>query len=103
MGENHFTSATLAVYSLNLLLSGMAFTILQMTIVRQQGEGSLVAAAVGSDQKGKLSLVAYLVAIPVAFVSAWISGALCIGVALMWLVPDQRIERVLGEHDATSR
>jgi uncharacterized membrane protein len=69
--------------------------ILQCTIIIQQGRGSLLAAAVGSDCKGKISPVLYFIAIPLAFVSPWISTGLYVFVDLMWLVPDRRIERVL--------
>jgi TMEM175 potassium channel family protein len=93
MGENHFAPLPTAVYGAVLLMAGLAYTILQSTIIAQQGPGSKLAAAVGNDVKGKLSAALYAVAIPLAFVHQWISDAIYVLVALMWLVPDPRIER----------
>jgi len=92
MGENHFAPLPTAVYGAVLLCAAIAYTVLQTTIVRHPGAGSKLAAAVGSDLKGKLSIVFYALAIPAAFVNQWISDALYVIVALMWLVPDRRIE-----------
>jgi uncharacterized membrane protein len=92
MGENHFASEPTAVYGVVLLMAAVAYTILQRALVAHHGKDSLLATAVGDDRKGRLSLLAYLAAIPLAFVEQWISDALYIVVALMWLVPDQRIE-----------
>lgn len=91
-GENHFASAPMALYGVVLLFAAIAYTILQSVIVKENGENSLLAEAVGKDLKGKISLVFYILAIPSAFISPWISGALYILVALIWLVPDKRIE-----------
>jgi uncharacterized membrane protein len=99
IGENHFAPWPMATYGVVLLMAAIAYWILQREIIKLEGPHSLVATAVGSDLKGKLSPVAYLIAIPAAFVSVWISGALYVGVALMWLLPDRRIERVLSAHD----
>jgi len=96
MGENHFAPLPTAVYGGVLLFSAIAYTILTVTIVKHHGAYSKLAAAVGRDRKGKLSLVMYAVAIPLAFVNEWISDALYIAVALIWLVPDRRIERLLA-------
>ncbi len=95
MGENRFAPAPTAVYGVVLLMSAVAYMILQRTILSAEGGRSLLAKALGSDLKGKLSPVAYVIAIPAAFVSQWISGALYVVVALVWLVPDRRIERVV--------
>ena len=95
VGENHFAPTPSALYGVVLLLAAIAYYILQGTIIRSEGPGSLLAAAIGRDLKGKLSPVIYLVAIPAAFVEPWISLAAYVLVALMWLVPDRRIERVL--------
>jgi uncharacterized membrane protein len=95
VGENHLASVPTAVYGFVLLMAGIAYYILQRTIIAQQGHGSLLAAAVGKDTKGKISPVLYTVAIPLSFVSPWISHTLYVTVALIWLVPDPRIERVL--------
>jgi uncharacterized membrane protein len=93
MGENHFAPAPTSLYGVVLLMAAIAYWILQRTIIVAQGPGSALAAAVGSDFKGKLSPVLYAIAIPGAFLSPWIAGGLYAFVALMWLVPDRRIER----------
>ena len=101
MGENHLGEndppTPTAVYGFVLLMAAIAYYILQRAIIKQQGRDSLLAAAIGKDWKGKLSPVCYLAAIPLAFVSVWISNGLFIFVAILWLVPDRRIERVSGE------
>ena len=99
VGENHRAPTPTAIYGFVLLMAAVAYYILQRAIVVQQGHGSLLAAAIGKDWKGKLSPVLYLAAIPLAFVSPWISNGLFILVALMWLVPDRRIERVLAKRE----
>jgi len=96
MGENHFAPLPTALYGVVLLMSAIAYWLLQQCIVAANGDQSLLARAIGSDWKGKLSPLAYLAAIPLAFVNAWISCALYVGVALIWLVPDRRIERRLA-------
>ena len=95
MGENHLASTPTAAYGFVLLMAAIAYYILQHAIIAQQGRDSLLAAAIGRDWKGKLSPVLYLAAIPLAFVSPWIASGLYVFVALLWLVPDRRIERVL--------
>jgi len=95
MGRNHLAPTPTAVYGFVLLMAAVAYYILQRTIIAQQGTNSLLAAAIGKDWKGKLSPVLYLAAIPLAFVDPWISDCLFILVALLWLIPDRRIERVL--------
>jgi uncharacterized membrane protein len=96
MGENHFGAMPTAGYGLVLLLAAIAYYVLQRTIIASQGADSLLARAVGSDWKGKLSPVLYLAAIPTAFWQRSISQAIYVLVALIWLVPDRRIERVLS-------
>ncbi len=96
MGENHFATLPIAVYGINLLACAVAYTILALTIIAHHGPQSELAVAMGKDWKGKVSLLAYVAAIALAFVSPWISGALYIAVALMWLIPDRRITRMLG-------
>ena len=96
MGENHFAPAPTALYGLVLLSASIAYWILQRTIIASQGDSSLLAKAIGSDFKGKLSPILYAIAIPAAFFEQWISGAIYIFVALMWLIPDRRIERILA-------
>ena len=100
MGENHFAPMPTSLYGGVLLMAGIAYTILQTMIMAAEGHDSLVRRAVGSDRKGKLSIVAYAIAIPAAFVSQWIASALYVITALMWLIPDRRIERVLGDRQA---
>ena len=97
MGENHFASLPTAVYGVVLLLAAVAYTILQRVILKHQGPDSRLAAAVGKDRKGKLSLACYVLAIPLAFVHQWISDALYVFVALLWLIPDRRIESKLSD------
>ena len=97
MGENHFAPAPTALYGVVLLMAAIAYWILQRTIMAEHGRDSVLAVAVGSDLKGKLSPLLYLIAIPSAFVHQWIAGALYVLVALMWLVPDRRIERVISK------
>jgi uncharacterized membrane protein len=96
MGGNYFAPAPTAIYGVVLLMAAIAYWILQGTIIAEQGDTSILATAVGSDIKGKVSQLCYAVAIPSAFFHEWISGGLYVFVALMWLVPDRRIERVLN-------
>jgi uncharacterized membrane protein len=97
MGENAFAPVPTAVYGVSLLLPAMAWLILQAAIVRVHGPDSLLAHALGRDRKGKLSLFLYAAAIPLAFVQRWAAGGLFALVALIWLVPDRRIERALTD------
>jgi uncharacterized membrane protein len=96
MGENHFAPLPTAVYGGVMILAAVAYTILQSMIVAQPGANSRLEAAVKKDVKGKLSLALYAVAIPLAFVHQWISDGLYVLVALMWLIPDRRIESKLN-------
>ena len=96
MGENHFAAAPSAVYGVVLLMAAVAYWLLQQTIIAAQGSDSLLRKAVGSDWKGKLSPVIYLIGILAAFLSPQISQGLYVLVALAWLVPDRRIEHVLA-------
>ncbi len=95
MGENHFRPLPVALYGVVLLMSGIAYTILVRVIVKHHGTESTLAKAIGSDFKGKVSLVAYACAIPLAFVNEWISMGLYVAVAALWFVPDRRIESAL--------
>jgi uncharacterized membrane protein len=92
MGENHFEPLPTAVYGCVLFATGLAYNILQRSIVKQPEAGAKLAAAVGRDRKGKLSVLAYALAIPLAFLSPWIADAFYVAVAAMWLIPDRRIE-----------
>ena len=97
MGENHFAAMPTALYGAVLLFAGIAYYVLERTIIRNQGANSRLEAAVGSDRKGMISVVLYAVAIPLAFVNQWIADAIYILVALMWLIPDRRIESLYDE------
>ena len=101
MGENHFAQFPTAVYGVVLLLSAIAYTILQRTIIAEQGPESPLKAAVGSDAKGKLSALMYAAAIPLAFVHQGIAQAIYVLNALIWLVPDRRIEHHIEQQAAT--
>ncbi|MDE3152946.1 MAG: DUF1211 domain-containing protein [Gemmatimonadota bacterium] len=96
MGENHRHALPTAAYGAVLLLCAVAYRILQALLVRAQGPDSLLAKATGRDLKGVLSELAYVAAIPLAFVNPWISDVLFVAVALVWIVPDRRIESRLG-------
>ena len=100
MGENHFASAPAALYGVVLLMAALAYYVLQLKIIAAQGPDSILQKAIGSDWKGKLSPGLYAIAIPIAFWWQWISMGLYILVALLWLIPDRRIERVLSKADA---
>jgi uncharacterized membrane protein len=95
MGENHYAPLPTALYGVVLLLSAISYTILQTLLVAEQGPDSRLARAIGGNEKGKLSLLLYAAAIGLAFVNQWLSDAIYIVVALMWLVPDRRIERLV--------
>ena len=95
MGENQFAAAPTALYGVVMLLAAIAYWILLQSILAVQGPHSVLRAAVGRDFKGKLSPVLYVIAIPAAFIRSWIAGALYVIVALIWLIPDRRIERML--------
>ncbi|MET0395708.1 MAG: TMEM175 family protein [Longimicrobiaceae bacterium] len=96
MGENHFATWPVAVYGLVLCCAGVAYFILAQALIAADGHDSVVAAALGRDVKGKASVGIYLLAIPLAFVQPWAACALYVLVAVIWLVPDRRIERVMG-------
>jgi uncharacterized membrane protein len=96
MGENHFAAAPSAFYGVVLLMASIAYLILQQFIIASQGPDSLLKKAVGNDWKGKISAAIYLIAIPTAFWSQWVSQGLYVLVALVWLVPDRRIENALA-------
>jgi uncharacterized membrane protein len=95
IGENGLATIPTAVYGFVLLMAATAYYILERIIIANEGRDSLVAEAVRRERKGKVSLVLYLAAIPVAFVSPWIAAGLYVFVALLWLIPDPRIERKL--------
>ncbi len=100
MGENHFTAAPTVLYGVVLLMAGIAYYLLQQTIIRAQGEGSLLKKAIGSDWKGKLSPVLYLIAIVATLRSPRVAQAVYVVAALIWLIPDKRIENVMPRKEA---
>lgn len=100
MGENEFTTATVFLYGMVLLMAAISYRILIWLIIKSHRKDSVLAKALGRDAKGNLSPVLYVIGIATAFYSVWISGAIFILVAIMWLVPDRRIERTLKkEHN----
>ena len=100
MGENHFAALPTAFYGIVLLMAAMAFLVLQRAIIAEHGRDSLLAKALGADFKGKLSVLCYAAAIGLSFVNQWFADALYVLVAVMWFVPDRRIERRLMEKKA---
>ncbi len=96
MGVSGFAPHPTALYGMVLMMAGFAYWVLERTIISAEGAGSIVAKAVGQDRKGILSVLIYAVAIPFAFFGHWIAQCLYVLVALIWLVPDRRIERVLS-------
>lgn len=99
MGENDFAAAPTAAYGIVLLLSAIAYYILQTTILALGRQDSALKTALGKDLKGKVSPLCYAIAIPLAFVSRWVSLGLYVVVALMWLIPDRRIEAIFEGTD----
>jgi uncharacterized membrane protein len=95
MGENQFAPLPVALYGGVLLMAGIAYYILSRALIHHHGKDSALAKAVGNDFKGKLSVAIYTVAVPVSFVNRWVAFGIYIAVAVMWLVPDRRIERTL--------
>jgi len=97
--ENHIAPVPTALYGCVLLMAALAYYILQCAIIAKHGRDSLLASAIGRDWKGKLSIVLYLAAIPLSFLHPWMGNAVYVFVALIWLVPDRRIERVLSKNE----
>ena len=95
MGENHFAPWPVAVYGVALLMAAVAYSILVSALLRLHGHDSRLAAALGHDLKGKLSILAYVAAIALSFVERWLAVSLYVVVAVMWLIPDRRIEKTL--------
>ncbi|MDB4965005.1 MAG: hypothetical protein JWN44_694 [Myxococcales bacterium] len=100
MGENYLAPLPTAVYGADLLLAAVAYTLLQNAIIADHGPDSKLAKAVGGDRKGKLSALIYVTAIPLAFYQPWLSAALYVLVAVIWFIPDRRIEKELHHHDS---
>jgi uncharacterized membrane protein len=102
MGENHLATAPVALYGVLLDLCGLAYYILSRTLIAHLGQDSELAVAVGADRKGILSLVIYTVGIVVAFFNTWVAFALYVVVALMWFIPDSRIEHLVSSSERKS-
>jgi len=99
IGESHVAAIPTAIYGFVLLMAAIAYYVLERTIIAKQGRESLLALAVGKDWKAKICLALYLAGIPLAFVSSWIASALYVFAALLWLIPDSRIERELEKRE----
>ena len=96
MGQNHFTAVPTALYGVVLFMAAIAYYLLQHAIIRAQGQDSILKKAIGRDWKGKLSPVLYIVAIATTLLSSWIAQAVLVIAALIWLIPDRRIEKRLA-------
>jgi uncharacterized membrane protein len=99
MGENHFAALPTALYGAVLLMCGISYYILSLSIIAAQGKDGTLAQAVGGDNKGRISLLVYLIGAPLSFVSPWLALALYGAVAVMWFIPDRRIEAALSAHE----
>jgi len=99
MGENQLAAIPTAIYGFVLLMAAIAYYVLERTIIAKEGRDSLLAQAIGKDRKGKISALFYFLAIPLAFVNSWIASALYVLGALLWLIPDPRIERKLEKRE----
>lgn len=99
IGEHHFAAMPMAVYGFILLMAAIAYYILQSLIVKNEGENSMLAKAIGNDLKGKASPFLYIAAIASCWINSWVAGAIYTFVALMWLIPDRRIEKVIDEKE----
>jgi uncharacterized membrane protein len=97
MGETNFASWPVALYGIVLVLAAVAYFILTRALITLHGRKSVLATAVGQDYKGKVSVLIYLAAIPLAFISPWLAGGLYVLVAIIWLAPDRRIEKTLAQ------
>jgi uncharacterized membrane protein len=102
MGENYLSAMPVALYGCVLFLAGTAYAILVRALLHAEGKSSLLAQAIGRDVKGKISVIVYAAGIGLAFVQPWVAQALYAAVALLWLIPDRRIERVLGKDEGVT-
>ena len=99
MGENHFAPVPTLIYGVVLLLAAIAYLVLQKRIIASQGQDSLLAVAIGGDWKGNVSPLLYVTAVLAAYWLPWVAMACYVAVALIWLVPDRRIERALASKE----
>jgi uncharacterized membrane protein len=97
IGEHHFSAVPMSIYGFVLLMCAISYVILQNKIIKLEGNDSVLHRAINNDIKGKISMSCYILAIPLAFVSPWISGILYIAVALIWIIPDTRIEKQINK------
>ncbi|MEZ4902821.1 MAG: TMEM175 family protein [Spirosomataceae bacterium] len=100
IGENHFGAMPMAIYGFILLMAAIAYFILQECIIKSEGKNSILAKAVGKDLKGKASPVLYAIAIASCWINSWIAGSIYIIVALIWLIPDRRIEKAIRKNNS---
>ncbi len=98
LGENNFAALPTAIYGTVLLFSAISYWLLQQAIIRTEGETSLLRLAIGNDWKGNLSLFLYVVALVMTYWSSWVAQIVFVLVAILWLIPDRRIEKVLDQH-----
>ena len=98
IGSQHFAAVPMGIYGFILLMCAISYSILQNKIIKLEGKDSILYKAVEKDKKGKISLACYLSAVPLAFVSPWISGLLYSTVALIWIIPDRRIEKQINNN-----
>jgi uncharacterized membrane protein len=103
MGENHFAPWPVALYGVLLLFAALAYYLLTKTLIAHHGNDSTLAASIGSDRKGRVSLLLYVAAVPLSFVKPWAACGCYVLVAVMWLLPDPRIEKTLGKESLGSR
>ena len=97
MGQNEFAPWPVALYGIVMLFAGTAYFILTRALIAHHGKDSTLGASIGNDRKGRMSLAAYFFAIPLSFVQPWVACACYVGVAIMWLIPDPRIEKALHQ------
>jgi len=98
-GENHFAELPVAIYSFIMLMAGVSYFILSKTIIKVQGKDSILSSAIGKDMKGIISMVGYAIAVPLAFYFKEGSLIIIVSIALLWLIPDRRIEKKVSEDD----
>lgn len=102
-GENHFKSLPVALYGIVLFMAALAYYILSITIIKVHGKNSVLAKAIGNDFKGKVSILLYAIAIPVAFFNSYLSLGIYAFVAIVWVIPDTRIEYAIAERDISHK
>ena len=99
MGENHFSASPVALYGIVLLMCALSYPVLLRSLIKLHGKDSLLATSIGNDFKGKISIVIYIIGILISFFNSWISFALYCLVAIIWFIPDRRIEKRIGKED----